>query len=464
MLFRPKKRRIKIHLTEQFRSTKEFVIIPFSKLYNFWTTIIFMGTAYFFMMIPYQLALNYDIYQESGIWYLLPDIFFTIIFILDIFFRSRVGFVVNQRGESEIQTDQNQIQSYYINNLLIYDIMAAIPFDYLLLPFSSFGLSSSLLRQLRILKFFKTKRTIEGIYILKKHSDIPISLITFVMFFVIYIILAHFMATAYIFIGIREVGKQSRFDGQSMFEDITSRNFITPEEGIVDKDFEYLTPAIEMSKSELYVQFIYLSSCTMGAVMYGDIIPFAMSEQLFDFIAMFTCRLFLAFLFAEAASFLSSVHKSQSQHTKRLANIKEWSIQNHLPKELIHRIIRFYEILWLNFRGVRQQHILQDLPDTLMHDVRQHIFKNIIENWDMVLDNKENGVISSIIQKLELRIIPQDEFIIKYGEIGQEMYFIIKGTVKIISQQGIQLNELGVGKNFGETALLLENNVRTASV
>ena len=44
------------------------------------------------------------------------------------------------------------------------------------------------------------------------------------------------------------------------------------------------------------------------------------------------------------------------------------------------------------------------------------------------------------------------------------MYFIIKGTVKIISQQGIQLNELGVGKNFGETALLLENNVRTASV
>lgn len=80
-----------------------------------------------------------------------------------------------------------------------------------------------------------------------------------------------------------------------------------------------------MSKIELYIQFIYLSSCTMGAVMYGDIIPFAMSEQLFDFIAMFTCRVFLAFLFAEAASYLSSIHKSASEHTKRIQLVKEWS-------------------------------------------------------------------------------------------------------------------------------------------
>ena len=56
----------------------------------------------------------------------------------------------------------------------------------------------------------------------------------------------------------------------------------------------------------------------MGAVMYGDIIPFALSEQLFDFIAMFTCRIFLAFLFAEAANYLSSVHKSIQIHTNRI--------------------------------------------------------------------------------------------------------------------------------------------------
>jgi len=113
---------------------------------------------------------------------------------------------------------------------------------------------------------------------------------------------------------------------------------------------------------------------------------------------------------------------------------------------------------------VRQQLILKDLPESLRQDVRQNLFKNIIENWDVILDNQYNGVLSSIIQKLELRIIPQEELIIKYGEIAQEMYFIIKGQVNIISSEGIHLAQIGVGKNFGEMALLQEGSVRSATV
>ena len=80
------------------------------------------------------------------------------------------------------------------------------------------------------------------------------------------------------------------------------------------------------------------------------------------------------------------------------------------------------------------------------------------------MDNQDNGVLSSIIQKLELRIIPQEELIIKYGEIAQEMSFIIKGQVNIISSEGIHLAQIGVGKNFGEMALLQEGSVRSATV
>ena len=74
---------------------------------------------------------------------------------------------------------------------------------------------------------------------------------------------------------------------------------------MLNRNFITLKPAIEMSQLELYIQFYYLSSCTMGAVMYGDIIAFTLSEQAFTFVAMFSARIFLAFVFAEAASFLS---------------------------------------------------------------------------------------------------------------------------------------------------------------
>jgi hypothetical protein len=85
------------------------VIIPFSRLYNIWTTFIMVSTAYFLFMVPYQLALNYDIYRDGGPWYLLPDIIFSFSLCADIFLRSRLAFVINQRGESNIEIKVDQI-------------------------------------------------------------------------------------------------------------------------------------------------------------------------------------------------------------------------------------------------------------------------------------------------------------------------------------------------------------------
>jgi len=59
----------------------------------------------------------------------------------------------------------------------------------------------------------------------------------------------------------------------------------------------------------------------MGAVMYGDIIPFTLSEQIFTFGTMFTARIYLAFLYAEAASYLSSVHQAYTLHIQKRTNI-----------------------------------------------------------------------------------------------------------------------------------------------
>jgi hypothetical protein len=63
------------------------------------------STAYFIFMVPYQLALDYRIYEEAGLKGLIPDIIFNLSFISDIFLRSRLAFVPNERGGSDIVTD-----------------------------------------------------------------------------------------------------------------------------------------------------------------------------------------------------------------------------------------------------------------------------------------------------------------------------------------------------------------------
>ena len=110
-----------------------------------------------------------------------------------------------------------------------------------------------------------------------------------------------------------------------------------------------LGPANEMEPLALYLNFLYLSSCTMGAVMYGDIIPFALSEQLFTFVCMFSARIFLAFLFAESAAYLGSLHEQIQSYTGRLKFIKRWMKGNNFHRSIVERVSGYHKILWEDF-------------------------------------------------------------------------------------------------------------------
>lgn len=54
-----------------------------------------LAFAYFLFMVPFQIALEYDIIEDGGTPNLIIDVIFDMIFLIDIFFRSRLAFVMN---------------------------------------------------------------------------------------------------------------------------------------------------------------------------------------------------------------------------------------------------------------------------------------------------------------------------------------------------------------------------------
>ena len=76
-------------------SVGHFVIVPFSKLFNIWTAILLLAFAYFLFIVPFQIALEYDIIEDGGMPNLIVDVIFAVIFLIDIFLRSKLAFVMN---------------------------------------------------------------------------------------------------------------------------------------------------------------------------------------------------------------------------------------------------------------------------------------------------------------------------------------------------------------------------------
>ena len=62
----------------------------------------------------------------------------------------------------------------------------------------------------------------------------------------------------------------------------------------------------------------------MGSIMYGDIIPFTLSEELLGLVQMIIGRIFISFLFAEVSSYVTSQYSFYNNHIQQKNKIDKW--------------------------------------------------------------------------------------------------------------------------------------------
>jgi CRP-like cAMP-binding protein len=64
---------------------------------------------------------------------------------------------------------------------------------------------------------------------------------------------------------------------------------------------------------------------------------------------------------------------------------------------------------------------------------------------------------------LEPQVVGPGDFVIRKGDVGRAMYFLVRGDVDVLDGDGRIITTMGPGSFFGETALLLAEP-RTASI
>ena len=82
--------------------------------------------------------------------------------------------------------------------------------------------------------------------------------------------------------------------------------------------------------------------------------------------------------------------------------------------------------------------------------------KNFIKGHILFQDYKcDVAFMNSISRSMTVRLFPSGRFIIRKGEDGRAMFFILKGVVQVVSDDGeIILNTMKEGSVFGEIGLL----------
>lgn len=213
-----------------------------------------------------------------------------------------------------------------------------------------------------------------------------------------------------------------------------------------------------------YVTTLYWAVATMSTTGYGDIHGTTSAQHLVSVFCMLVGQVLFGTALAAVAAMLGNAMKTRVDFVSRLAALQLFMRDHHVDAELCQRVTKYLEQHWVRFQGhVNFEHI-EGMPQSLLAELCSAQYSDLLQIFPLfklTVPDFTRDLSSRVKQML---VLP-GEMIVHKGDIGEEMYFILKGTVEILAEDGTKVaQQLGHGDYFGEAGLLFQkprlNSVR----
>ena len=369
-----------------------------------WDIMITLLTFYLAVIIPYNLACR--IWPE--VLSFSDTLMVTLIFLLDIvfsivFFNEQLGF--------RYSSDPEKLR-YYFRNWFLFDLIAIIPFGVFV---------NSLWQMLRLTKLFRVRRIVEEWHFNNLRYSTQINLI---LFCVTMLFIAHWLSCGWLVI-----------------------------RGVDDS----------LSHGDNYINALYWSITTITTVGYGDITPETPAEKIYVMFTMLIGFGFYGFLIGNISNLLAQRNPAQEHYAENMEQLSMMIKYRGLPKELQSKIQEYYKYKLQRQMGYDESEFLNGLPKNLQRRVVLHMKKDLLESIPL-FQHANEAFIEAIALNLKPLVLTPGDYVFRSGDIGRDMYFIIQGEVRAVSDDGqTTYATMTSGDFFGEIALFL-HKPRTASV
>jgi cyclic nucleotide gated channel alpha 3 len=320
---------------------------------------------------------------------------------------------------------------FYITNIL-----PLIPIELLLAPFMGF------LPILRLNRLLKLNRVFELRQITETITNFPNIFRLFSLFFIM-MILIHWVGCFYFLI--------SKYTG---FE-----------------TGEWLIQIKLNDQKFLHTQLTYCLYWATKALT--SIINFKLAEkpfeQVFVIINLLISLLVFAALIGDVTSIISNMDAQKSLFQQKVDSIKSYMKMRKVSKDLQKKVLQWFEYSWLNSQGLDEDKVKRVLPENLQTEVSMFIHYNTLKQVHIFQDC-EPGLLQELVNKLVLQVFSPGDYICRKGDIGREMYFVKRGVLHVVSDDGKTVfAKLREGSYFGEISILdikgsRTGNRRTANV
>ncbi|KNE58495.1 hypothetical protein AMAG_04065 [Allomyces macrogynus ATCC 38327] len=131
------------------------------------------------------------------------------------------------------------------------------------------------------------------------------------------------------------------------------------------------------------------------------------------------------------------------------------------------RVLAFYEFLWQRNGGINTQDLFADLPTAFQTELAVWMNGPLLSSVPIFHDTEE-GFMRMLSLALRPVMFLPNEFVVRRGDLGSEMYMVHSGILEVVSDDGTQVfDRICDGGFFGEISLFFARprtaNVRTVT-
>lgn len=379
------------------------IIQPKSNTFFYWNFIRGLGIFFYGITVPLELVFHSELPQTV----IYIEYLFKIFFIADIFFNMRVAFLSN--GKKIVNPED--IKKNYLKKGFWYDLFFSFPIDLVCMFFVPAHLVgifqiNHLLRVIQVPKIYRGDVLFLDESIYKRISK----------YLLICSLTAHWVSCGWLTI---------------------------------------LGLAPDETKITLYNKSMYWTITTLTTVGYGDITPSTNAERIYTMMVMILGVGLYGFVIGNISSLLVKVDSVKEEQSNKMNRLADFMVHVDAPSNFKEDVFNFYSH-FLNINTSQgEMSFLNDLPVALKDQLILYANLKLINQVPMFTGVSQKCR-EDLAKSLEQTVIAPNAFIIHKGEVGEEMFFLARGSVEVLADDTKVLATLESGSFFGETALIQE--------